>query len=139
MNTKKKRVIIDTNFLLLPGQYHFDIFSEIEKVMNNQYSLYIIDKTIDELNGILTVAKLKDRTAAKIALELISLKGVKQISSKNMEGRIVDDLLVEIADSDTFICTNDKELKKRLLQSGVTIIELMKKSYLRINRKKKAR
>ena len=136
---KTKKVLIDTNFLLLPGQYKFDIFSEIEKVMNFEYKLYIVDRTLDELEKISsggTKAKLKDRIAAKIAVELLERQKVDVLNSKHCKGRIVDDLIVELSDEDTIVCTNDKELKKELLSKGFAIIELMKKSYLRINKKK---
>ena len=138
-NKNIKKIILDTNFLLLPGQFRFDIFSEIKQIMNNEYKLFIIDKTIDELNKIkskTSKSKHKDKVAANIALELLELNNVEQISSENCKGPTVDDFIVELSDENTFICTNDKELKFRLLDKGYTIIELMKKSYLRIKRKR---
>ncbi len=139
-NNNIKKIILDTNFLLLPGQFRFDIFSEIQQIMNHKYKLFIIDKTIDELEKIKSKSsksKQKDKIAANIALELLKLNDVEEISSENCKGPTVDDFIVELADENTFICTNDKELKFRLLDKGFTIIELMKKSYLRIKRKRK--
>ena len=138
-NKNIKKIILDTNFLLLPGQFRFDIFSEIKQIMNYKYEIFIVDKTIDELEKIKSKtnkSKQKDKVAAKIALELLERQNVEHISSECCQGLTVDDLIVELSDENTFICTNDKELKFRLLDKGFTIIELMKKSYLRQRKKK---
>ena len=140
MDTKKtnnsKKVIIDTNFLLLPGQFKFDIFEEIQKVMNHKYELFIVDMTLEELENIKnSKAKVKDKVAVNIAKELLEIKKIKKISTRAYDDKSVDDLLVKISDENTIVCTNDKELKKRLLEKGIPIIEFMKKSYLRIKQK----
>ena len=71
-----KRIILDTNFLLIPIQFKVDIFTEIDKICIFPYKLYIIEGTIDELNKIIEwrAYKSKDKLSAKIGLEL--LKGL---------------------------------------------------------------
>ena len=44
-----KKIILDTNFLLIPAQFNVDIFSEIERICDFQYQLCIVDKTLSEL------------------------------------------------------------------------------------------
>ena len=41
------KVIIDTNFLLIPEQFKVDIFTEFKNLLGD-VKLYIIDKTVDE-------------------------------------------------------------------------------------------
>ena len=127
-----KKIILDTNFLLVPGQFHIDIFSEIENIMHYNYELYIIDKTIDELKKIVKNAKQVDKSAAKIALKLLEQKNIQIISTKNKEYKIVDDYILEIVTKDYFVATIDKELKKKLLSKGVKIIETKQKKYIKI-------
>jgi uncharacterized protein len=123
-----KKVILDTNFLLIPGLFKIDIFEEIKKVMNDKYDLFIIDGTIGELNKIIdNKNKSKDKLNAKIGLELIDLKKIKKIRS---EERYVDDAIVNIADKNTVVATSDRELKRRLRKNKIGLISLRKKQYL---------
>ena len=107
------RIILDTNFLLIPSQFKVDIFSEIQRVMEEKYKLYVLDKTVDELNKIIKSPKEKQRNklAASIALQLIKVKGVTIIKTKAGN---VDDLLVEKIKKEDIVATQDKELKRRL-------------------------
>ena len=56
------KIILDTNFLLIPPTLKIDIFSEIEKIMGEPYRLYILDMSIDELNNISKTQKGKSKT-----------------------------------------------------------------------------
>ena len=124
-----KKVILDTNFLLIPGEFKIDIFTEIRCLVDFRYKFFIIDKTIDELNKIIEDknTKVKDREYAKIGLELIKLNKIGKIKS---DKKYVDDAIVEKADKDSVVATSDKELKKRLKKRGVKIIFLKKKQVL---------
>lgn len=124
-----KKVILDTNFLLIPGEFKIDIFTEIRCLVDFSYKFFIIDKTIDELNKIIEdeKSKVKDRENAKIALELIKLKEIGKIKS---DKRYVDDAIVKKSDEDTVVATSDKELKRRLKKKGIKIIFLKKKQFL---------
>lgn len=109
-----KIIILDTNFLLAISQFHIDIFSELERICDFPYSVYVLDKTVDELNKVLVG---KDKAAAKLALSII--KGRAKIL-KTKKG-YVDDILVRLAGKDTIIATQDRELKKRVKTSVITI------------------
>jgi len=128
----KKKVILDTNFLLIPGQFKVDIFTEIERVMNEPYNLCIIDKTINELKGIEIYGKTKDRNAVKLAIaliqNLIKQKSLKTINSYSRKS--VDDIIVKKSDKNVYVATQDKELKKRVKEHQGRIITLKQKKYL---------
>lgn len=124
----KKKVIIDTNFLLIPSQFKIDIFSEIERIMTLPYELFVLDKSIDELNKIIKQQRGKDKTAAKLALQLIEGK----VNIIKTEEGLVDDLIVELADNNTFVCTQDKELKQRVKEKCGKLISMKQKQYLDI-------
>ena len=118
------KIILDTNFLLVPSQFKVDIFSEINNICNFKYSIYILDKTVDELNKIVDEQKGKHKEAAKLALKLIKFKKIKIIRTK--EGS-VDDLLLE---QDAVIATQDKALIKKLKNNKKKVIQLRQKKYL---------
>jgi len=121
---KTKIIILDTNFLLIPYQFKVDIFEEIKKIIDSNYSLCILDKTIDELNKIMDEQKGKQKAAAKLALSLIKNKKLKKIKTKD---GYVDDLLIK---QDAIIATQDKELINRLKEVKKKVIQLRQKKYL---------
>ena len=123
-----KKIIIDTNFLLVPYQFKVDIFSELERLFG-VYEAYIIDKTIQELNDIKSVGG-KNKIAANIGLELVKQK--KVLTIKSDDSTYVDDVIVNFCkkNKDYFVATNDVDLKKRLKHSEINVIQLRQKKYL---------
>ena len=122
-----KKIILDTNFLLIPANFRVDIFSEIEKLADFHYGLFILDKTIEELKKIIVEQGGKHKFAAKLALELIKAKKINIINTG--EGT-VDNLLLE--QKDAIIATSDKELIKKLKTKHIKIIRLRQKKYLKM-------
>jgi rRNA-processing protein FCF1 len=119
------KVLIDTNFLMIPTQYKVDIFAELERILIEKYQIQILQSTIEELKKIAST-KTKHNIAAKVALELIKQKNLKIL--KNSE--YVDKAILEIADKDTIVCTQDQELKQALKKNNIRIIALRSKKYL---------
>jgi len=124
-----KRIIIDTNFLMIPSQFKVDIFSEIERICNFNYKLCIFEQTIAELENIAKKQAGKEKRAAQFALQLIKLKKIGIISS---EQRDVDSLILENTDRNTIVATQDLHLKRELLRRGYNVIILRQKKYLEI-------
>ena len=125
-----KKILLDTNFLLIPAQFNIDIFSEINKIMLEKYQLYTLDKVIGELESIQKdkKQKQKNKKAAKLALQLIKAK--KPIIIKTEQDKPVDDLIVDL--KGYIIATQDLFLKKRLKSKKIKIITLRAKKKLMI-------
>ena len=125
-----KKIIIDTNFLMIPWQFRVDIFSEFNRICNFNYKLYFFEQSIDELKNIVQYAKKgRDKKAAQFALKLIKLKNINLIKSENKD---VDSLILENIDKGTIVATQDILLKKNLLKKGVSLIILRQKKYLKL-------
>ena len=124
-----KKIIIDTNFLMMPIQFRVDIFSEIDRIYNFSYKLYIFDKSIDELNNIIKKRPQKHKKAAQFALKLVKLKNIGIIKS---EKENVDALILNNLGEDTIVATQDLLLKKKLLEKGASVIILRQKKYLQL-------
>ena len=118
------RVIIDTNFAMIPAQFKVDIFSEIDRIMPAKYKICILDKSIDELKKIIKEQKGKHKTNASLALQLLKAKKVNIIKTKQ---GYADDILVEIAKKSDYIATQDLLLRKRLKGKCNLIIMRQKK------------
>lgn len=124
-----EKIIIDTNFLLIPAQFGIDIFSEISRIAVFPYKLYIVDKTLDELDSIINTQKGRDKDAAKLALTLIKAKDINMIPTAKHKN--VDNLILELVETDKYIvATQDKAFQSRLKQKNVKIISMRQKKYL---------
>ncbi|MBI2659253.1 twitching motility protein PilT [Candidatus Woesearchaeota archaeon] len=124
-----KKIILDTNFLMVPIQFRVDIFSEIERICNFSYKLYIFDKSIGELKNIIEKQAGKNKKAAQFALKLIKLKNIVIIKS---EKENVDALILSNLGKDTIVATQDALLKKKLLEKNASLIILRQKKYLQL-------
>ncbi len=127
-----RKIILDTNFLLIPYQFNVDIFSEIRRVCDFKYKLCIIDKTIDELKKIMVNQKGKDKMAAMLGLVFIEQNKITKIKTK--EKKNVDNLIISNADKDTIVATQDAELKAQLKKKGIGLIVLRGKSHLALQK-----
>jgi rRNA-processing protein FCF1 len=123
-----RKVILDTNFLLIPFTENVDIFSELERILDFKFQTWVLDKTIDELNKIMLEQGGKSKKAAHLGLELIKAKGIKIIKSKSDLN--TDQFLINNTEKNDIIATQDKILKKALLNKKHSIIVLRKKKYL---------
>jgi len=114
-----KKILLDTNFLLIPAQFKIDIFSEIDKLMLEKYQLFALDKVIEELKSIQKNSKqsLKNRNAAKLALQLVKAKKVNIIKTK--EDKPVDDIITAL--KGYIIATQDIALKRRVNAKIITL------------------
>lgn len=125
-----KILILDTNFLMLPYTENLDVFEELNRLVVDENSLATLSGVVDELKKIIDnrESKGRDKTAARIALQLIEKKEVKVIES---HGR-VDDQIIDYArkNRDTIVCTNDKKLKKKLAEIDIPVAYIRDRSRL---------
>jgi len=123
----KKQIILDTNFLILPGQFKVDIFDEIEKVLGFHYELIVPEVVVEELKKLAKTNK-KDAVHSKVALKLIEKNKIKIIKSKET---YADKEIIRLVSSDNFIvATQDYALKRELRKKNVPLIFLRGKQHL---------
>lgn len=126
-------VILDTNFLLIPGRFKLDIFEELNRILNFAHRVVVSDGTLRELENLKAYAKKgADKQAAKLALDLLVAKGIGVIEQPDMS---VDDFLVQhasaaVGDDKVFIATQDAELKQRLRSVQVPVIVMRQRNHL---------
>jgi hypothetical protein len=137
-----RKVIVDTNMLLVPGQFKVDIFTEIDRVMDEPYEIVVLEGSLAELKKIAETGSGEDKRAAKLAAMLVEHMRKRDFAStgnckalKIVAGspdKYVDDAILEIAE-DELVATNDGELKRRLLDKGVRVIYLKQQQHLAIS------
>jgi hypothetical protein len=115
-----KKIIFDTNFATIPFQFKVDIYSELNRLIDEQYKIFFPN---------LCVTELKRLKFGKTALDLMEKKNVVLVDiplTKN-----VDDSIANYAETEkAMIATQDRELKKKALKKGLAIITLRKKQFL---------
>lgn len=129
---KKTKVILDTNFLFIPGEFGVDIFSEISRIMNEPYEVCILQKSIDELEVLIQkLGKKKEALNAKLGYIMAKQKGLKTL--RGSSEAYADDELLELVKENpkgVIVATQDAELKKKIIEASGRIIELKQKSHL---------
>ena len=120
------RVVLDTNFMLIPFQFSVDIKAELDRILDFNYRIYTLDGVLKELE-VLSKEKGRSGRAAKA-----SLKMAKDFPTLTANGDI-DDTLLRLASNDTIICTNDRILKEKIKRKGAPVIYLRQKKYLMID------
>ena len=124
------KVIIDTNALMVPEQFGVDIFNELVRL---GYVRWIVPaQVLGELRSLATRAdKGRDKIAARVALGLSERCNI--VGEDNFDA---DQAIEELAINEgAAVFTNDKALKKRLFNKGITVIYLRQGRYLEAMKK----
>ncbi len=121
-------IIFDTNFLFVTFEFRLDVVSEIQKLVGTNYTLYIYEGTLGELES---VERKGDKNKKFLPLISTMLKryNFKIIKSKQS---YIDDQIIENAQNGVIIATNDKELRKKLWEIPARVMYMRQKSYLEI-------
>jgi hypothetical protein len=113
------KILLDTNFLIIPGKNRVDIFSELRAF--GRPELFTIGLVREELRKLASESGVS-ASHARLALELIKKKKVKVLSTG---GSDADSELERLAsEGDFVVCTQDRELQARLRKEGVAVIYL---------------
>lgn len=120
-----KRIILDTNALMAISQFGLDLFSEVSRICDFQYSIHVLEGTVKELESIFQNQKGKHREAAGLAIKIIKARRISILKSPS--GCPVDDYLLGLSKRGDIVLTQDADLKRRLKRPYIT---MRKKKYL---------
>lgn len=125
-----KTVILDTDFLVHCASFKIDYIEELKRILDFNYKVFIIDKTVDELDSIIENQKGKAKADAKLAKATLKAMNIPEIKTK--KDRIVDELILQNLTKEIIVATMDADLKRRLKQRSVPIIVIRQKKYLKL-------
>lgn len=121
-----KKIVVDTNFMLLPFYFNVDVFDQIFSLIEEPFKIIIGTNVIAELEK-LRKGRGKSAKAAAVALLFIE-KYKKFIEVVEAKGE-VDRWMVEYAkENNAIICTNDMKLKEKAKASGLRVMVLKGKA-----------
>ncbi|MFH1443143.1 MAG: PIN domain-containing protein [Candidatus Micrarchaeota archaeon] len=124
------RVLLDTNFLMLPFQNHLDVFEEIGKLLEANVHFIVLAGSLQELKSM----KGKERLNARAMLQFVAMQSEK-FEIINVQGK-TDDLIMEYAkahkEEGLYIATMDKFLRDKLRRNGCRVIGMKDKGRVAI-------
>ncbi len=124
-NKKALKVILDTNFLMMPFQFKVDVEKELNRILDVRFEVCVPRSVIKELEGLKKSKESKTRRIAGLALEYAKRFKIIDVDKK------VDEALVELGkNKENIIATNDKQILKKLREIGANIVYLRQKKYL---------
>ena len=125
------KVILDSNFLFIPSQFHLDIFEELTKLLNQRFDPVLLSPTLQEIQRIAKKGSPKTRKLASLALKLAEKCSIVHVET--LSGEKHDDVIVRVAKEwKCPVATNDRELRKSLRKENVPAIFLRQRAYLDI-------
>ena len=129
-NILVKKIIADTNFLLMPLEYGIDLAGELERIVHEPVALVIPSVVMGELRSL--AGKTGKRSSA--ARFFLQNEGEFQrhfrIETARSAGPADEWILNHARKNSLTVATNDIPLRKRLLASGVPVIAMKGKSKL---------
>ena len=113
------KVILDSNFLMIPFQFNLDVFQEIEFLLQKKVDFIVPSAVKSELTGISSRGG-EGAPEASLALQLASRCRVVEVTLDANES--VDDAIVKASQKlGAVVATTDIALKKRLRDSVASV------------------
>jgi rRNA-processing protein FCF1 len=112
-------IVLDTNALMMPVECDVRLFEELERVAPT--GDYLVPDAVRAELAKLADGNGNEATAAAVGLDLL-----ERCSVAETDADYADDAVLELATGEeaTHAVTNDKPLKRRLLDAGVPVISL---------------
>jgi rRNA-processing protein FCF1 len=124
------KVILDSNFLMIPFQFNLDIFQEIEFLLQKKVDFVVPSAVKNELTRISSRGG-EGAPEASLALQLASRCRVVDVTLEPKE--TVDDAIIKASQKlGAVVATTDIDLKKRLRDINVPVVYLREKSKLEV-------
>ena len=125
------KIILDSNFLLVPAQLKIDVFEGLMNLLNQNHKSIVLSTTIDELRSLMTKGSPKLRKQAEMALKLAEKCDLIKVDRKRNETN--DDVIIRVAKQmKCLVATNDSELKKRLRNISIPVVYVRQKTRLEL-------
>lgn len=126
------KIILDTNFLFVPFQFHLDIFEELNRLCVQRIEPLILSSTLEELQKLVKSHSVKKSKQALLGLKLAEKCRVVKIERENDESN--DDVILKAAvEMNCAVATNDRELRRKLRNADLPVVFLRQRSTLAVD------
>ena len=114
------RVILDTNFLVLPLEERIDVLDQIRDLLGARSIPILLLESLEEALNKCVSSSPSERRLFKSALNLLDNIAIE--SSGIIQGKVDERILQFSIRRKAIVATNDKELRKRLRSLGITVL-----------------
>lgn len=129
---KPLRVLLDTNFLMLPVRFGIDLRPELGRVLEVSFSLATTPAVLDELRRLRK--NVKTRELKNIEYALAMAEGMEKLDDILCLGEDVDDQLVRLAEMEgVIVATTDSELRRRIRKKCRPVVFMRQRRILSID------
>lgn len=120
-----KKIFLDTSFLIACAEFKIDIVSELKRICDFPFQIFVFNKIFFELQN-LALKKRISKTLLNLVQSALKNLNVQIISTEKK----LDEALIEAAEEGAIIATIDKALKKAIKKFGGQTIIVRKKKIL---------
>ena len=114
------KIILDTDFLIYAIKNKIDIKTELKRILDINFTINILDQTLNEL---------KNKPLEKLVKQILKAKKIKIIKTK--KDAKVDELIFK-QKPPFIVATQDKKLKEKLKKAKIPIITIRQKKYFKL-------
>ena len=114
---------------MMAAQFTLDLVEELERTLPS-HQLLVPSPVLFELEKIKKRSRGKNRIAASIALKMAKSPPFNIIEVELQPGEMVDDALLRIS---PVLCTNDRDLRTRARERGISVVYLRQRRYLAVD------
>ncbi|NHN60151.1 MULTISPECIES: PIN domain-containing protein [Halorussus] len=121
-------VAMDTSALMMPVEADVRLFEELERLLG-EFDCAVPRSVRDELSR-LADGSSAEAVAASVGADLAA----ERCRTVDHDASYADDALVELAPEFDYVVTNDRPLKRRLLDAGAPVIHIRGRNKLAISK-----
>ncbi|AJF60389.1 MAG: hypothetical protein J4224_04125 [Candidatus Diapherotrites archaeon] len=121
------RVALDSSMLLTISEFKVDVFEEAKKLLG-RVDFVVPSKVKEEIERI-AGRGLKERKSVKVAEQAMRQHNVQVVEA---EGKNADEALLSLS-ANAVIATNDRELKRKILEKNGKVMFLRKRQFIELS------
>ncbi|ABR54559.1 Nucleotide binding protein PINc [Methanococcus vannielii SB] len=121
------KVIPDTNFLIYSFKHCINFEHELRSVLDVNYKLCMLKCVVDELEKLKMEFKGKEKLSVNLAIKFAKNHEIIEYNT----GKYADDIILNYSkeNKSVIICTNDKKLKRDVMDHGIPIVLIKQKTH----------
>ncbi len=126
------KLLIDTNFLILPLKMGKNIRIQLDNLLKIKYTIIVLEDSISELKYV--DARFHENLSSDSSILEQLWPGIKIVKFNSPAAYKVDDKILAYAvENKCIVATNDRDLRIRLRDKGVATVYLKHRSRLALD------
>ena len=127
-NSRRINVVLDTNALMMPAQFGVDLFGGLTELLG-AYNALVLPEVVAELRG-LSFGNGKNQAAARFGLTVADR--CELLPEWDEDIPVVDKVVKNAREFNAVVVTNDRALRKKLLDERIPVVVLRSRCRLEL-------